>query len=404
MSPLSVAIAMRAGDLADRVRSTLRTCHARVVLDQPTVPRLADFALQVERLEPDVVILDHELPNIAETITRVRTVSSASVIVVHHVADALGVLACMRAGATDFVFPPVETALAAALERVTQAPQSRSRGDNRGDPRKSKVIGFLSATGGSGTTTIACHVAECLARITEKGTLLTDFDLTAGSVGFLMKTDTAYSVLDAVQNVARLDLTYWNALVSRIGSYLDVLKAPLGPLSAESMNPEPYREILRFARLHYDWTIADLGRGLTFFSATLLADVDEVFLVTSLEVLALYHTRRMVQLLHEAGFGEGRLHLLTNRTPKVCDFSPKELEKLLGQEVHSGLPYGHEELSESYASGNLVGRSTALGKSFMRLATKIAGIEEHAGPPTGFSFFGARKPAHAWSPAQRVES
>ena len=44
--------------------------------------------------------------------------------------------------------------------------------------------------------------------------LLADLDLDAGMIAFITKTKATYSILDAVNNLHRLDLHYWKALVS----------------------------------------------------------------------------------------------------------------------------------------------------------------------------------------------
>ena len=44
-------------------------------------------------------------------------------------------------------------------------------------------------------------------------THLTDLDLDAGMVGFITKTSSVYSILDAITNLHRLDIHYWNCLL-----------------------------------------------------------------------------------------------------------------------------------------------------------------------------------------------
>ena len=53
-----------------------------------------------------------------------------------------------------------------------------------------------------------------LGRAGGRKVLLADFDMDAGMVGFLMKVKSPYSILDAINNLHRLDASYWKALVS----------------------------------------------------------------------------------------------------------------------------------------------------------------------------------------------
>ena len=106
-------------------------------------------------------------------------------------------------------------------------------------PIRGKMIGFLSAKGGCGATTLACHVASELQNVTQKNVLLADLDLTSGMVGFLMKTPSSYSILDAIKNLSRLDESLWKALVVEHRPGLSVMPAPaslypLGPSGRKS--------------------------------------------------------------------------------------------------------------------------------------------------------------------------
>ena len=56
--------------------------------------------------------------------------------------------------------------------------------------------------------------------------LLADLDVSAGMVAFLMKSVSPYSVADALNNVDRLDSSYWKALVSNGIPGLEVISAP----------------------------------------------------------------------------------------------------------------------------------------------------------------------------------
>ena len=131
------------------------------------------------------------------------------VIALHNTAEPELILSALRAGAHEFLHPPLKTNLQQALERKSLE-RNKSKERLR---QKGKVIGFLSAKGGCGATTIACHISAELGR-QGKHVLLADLDLDVGMIRFLMKTKSPYSVLDAMNNLHRLDQSYWNALIS----------------------------------------------------------------------------------------------------------------------------------------------------------------------------------------------
>jgi pilus assembly protein CpaE len=143
------------------------------------------------------------------------------VIAMHATADPKIILAAMRAGANEFLHPPLDESLPAALERILSAADVDEVPATRG-----RIIGFLSAKGGCGATTIACHIASEIHHQTRKSVLLADLDLISGLVGFLMKAPSSYSILDAIKNLARLDESLWRALVVEQRPGLSVIPSP----------------------------------------------------------------------------------------------------------------------------------------------------------------------------------
>jgi pilus assembly protein CpaE len=139
-------------------------------------------------------------------VARIKSMDSPPVIAALHTeATPDLILDAVRAGASEFLYPPLQESLLKTLTRV-----SDERQQQRGPARKGgKVLAFLSAKGGCGATTIACHMAVELSHQTRQYTLLADLDFSAGMISFLMKSRSDYSVLDALRNVHRLDLSFW---------------------------------------------------------------------------------------------------------------------------------------------------------------------------------------------------
>ena len=126
-----------------------------------------------------------------------------------------------------------------------------------------KSFGFFSAKGGCGATTLACHVAVELGRQGQR-VLLADLDLDAGMVAFLIKTKSPYSMLDAVNNLHRLDVSYWKALVSNGIPNVEIISAPAA-LAAKQQRPGRTSCGTCWASCARSTTgtVVDLGRSLS---------------------------------------------------------------------------------------------------------------------------------------------
>ncbi|HEX4750894.1 MAG TPA: AAA family ATPase [Bryobacteraceae bacterium] len=323
----------------------------------------------ISKSKPEILLLDlsavpSEL-NIAIRQLRYHA-PRLRVVALHTIADPQIILSAMRAGASEFLHMPLGEMLEPALEHMVAEPNTEGTVPIRG-----KVIGFLSAKGGCGATTLACHVASELQQVTQKNVLLADFDLTSGMLGFLMKTPSSYSVLDAIKNLSRLDHSLWKALIVERRPGLAVMPAPASYTHRDHPDENRLQQVLQFMRTQHDWVVLDLGRSLNSIATALLEEIDQLFLVSTLEVVALHGLKAIVHGLFEHG---EKLQLLLNRTPKMMDISVQELEKILGRSLYAALPNDYMGLYQSYSSGNLLESNSRLGQEFTTLASKISGV------------------------------
>ena len=177
----------------------------------------------------------------------------------------------LRAGVREVVEERNLAGVNDAVKRVRDVAAAMRQRSNHGegdDSGRGVVVTVFSAKGGCGATTIACHVAAELRRLTSETTLLADLDLAAGGAAFLMKAEQRHSILDATGNVNRLDASYWGALVTNC-SGVDVVAAP------ETLSQAPpaasLSETMHFLRGEYRFVLADLGCGLFVVGLAALA-------------------------------------------------------------------------------------------------------------------------------------
>lgn len=331
----------------------------------------ADWNALVERVaktRPEGLLIDlSAVPDVAIAMRQLRYAAARiKVAVLHPVADPQMILSAMRAGANEFIHPPFDGTLCQALERMLHSADLELVPRTRG-----KLIGFLSAKGGCGATTLACHVACELQNLTGKKVLLADLDLTSGLAGFLMRTPSTYSILDAVKNLVRLDESLWKALTTNYKPNLAVLPAPASYSRLDHPDESQLRQVLHFARTQHDWVVLDLGRSLNSIATAVLEELDQLFLVSTLEVVALHGLKTIVHGLFDQG---EKLQLVLNRTPKTVEISVPDLEKLLGRSLYCALPNDYLGLYHSYSNRNLLDSNSRLARHFSLLAAKIAGV------------------------------
>jgi pilus assembly protein CpaE len=374
MRPLNAALWIASEELLTPARKALADLGVRVVFEQAALVNLQAALMRLAQARPDLVLVEiGELGDrMAQIFREIRGLpGSPAPVAVHHSADPEKILAAMRAGACEFVYPPLEANLRPAIERIAAELAGGRRQTTGG-----KTLGFFSAKGGCGATTVACHVAVELQRQTPHKILLADLDLETGLIRFFMKTKSEYSVLDAAHNIDRLDEHFWRALISNGMPRLEVIAAPAVAASVEPPQEESFRRVIRFTRTLYDWVIVDLGRSLSPRTMNALEEIDEGFLVTTLEVPALYQAKQLITTLLSSGYGSDRLRVILNRTPKRPEVTLEEVQTMLGLPVYAALPNDYVALNEAYTSGELLEPGSGLATAFARLAARIANLPE----------------------------
>ncbi len=124
-----------------------------------------------------------------------------------------------------FVKPLVRDVLTRMLDAVLNPANGPAR------PRAGKLIFFLGARGGSGTTTIATTAAWDLAESRRRRTILLDLDLQNGDAALQFDATPAHALREAIEHPERVDKLYLDRAVKHVAERLDLM-ASLEPLGA----------------------------------------------------------------------------------------------------------------------------------------------------------------------------
>ena len=373
MYPLTIGLIIEKKELLDEVQACLHELPVRIQFEQTVIGDWPEFTDKLSRSRPDVLILDVSslVDHLAETVNHIKESGlSPMLIALNASADPESILAALRAGFHEYLFPPLHGNLRRALER-----RSEERDHFREGTRKGRVIGFLAAKGGCGATTLACHTAVEIQKLNKFDILLADMDFDSGMVHFLMKTKSAYSVQDAFNNLHRLDMSFWKAIVSNGTPRLEIITAPSPVCLRQQPRPDQLQQVLRFVRQNYDWSIVDLGRNLSFLGMSVLDEIDETCLITTLDVPALHQAKQIVQTLMNTGYARNRLRLVLNRVPQRLEVTPEEIEKMFGIPVFAVLTEEYQDLYDAYAEGRLLNEGK-LARQIRSFSMKLAGVQE----------------------------
>jgi pilus assembly protein CpaE len=371
MAPLTAALVISSRPLWEQAHACIQNLPVRIALEQ-NEPSDAEALLdRIEKHRVDVILLEVKglgIP-LEEFIRRAHDTSSQpAVFVLHPEASTQQILEALRAGAREFLYPPLTQTLREAFENLSAA---RSKGSSSTSLGLGRLVGFLSAKGGCGATTFASHVAPEAARRLGKKVLLADFDLDAGMIRFLLKSKSTWSVRDALDNLHRMDANYWDALISKHGTGLDVIPAPEDLAARRAADPQEIAHLMRFIRSSYALTVVDFGRHYSPAALDSLPELDSLYVLSSMDLDTLEQTRNCVEAIQARGFEASRIKVLINCVPEKTVPDPTSVARCIGIRPVGYFVNDYEALYDAWSEGRMLQGSTKLGRELNILAGSI---------------------------------
>jgi pilus assembly protein CpaE len=317
--------------------------------------------------QPDVLIVDQRdrgaIPPAINAIKRQHP--STGVLMVLPRLDAGLVLEAMRAGVNECVAEPVtRDALSAAFRLVA----TRRPAANRGD-----VFAIVGAKGGVGTTTVAVNVATTLNGFRPGGTLLVDLHLTYGDAGTFLGAEPRFSVLDALQNMHRMDATFLRTLVTQTRSGLSLLASSEHSVTAP-IDVAPVRMLIELVSAAFPYVVLDVPRT----DATALDSLEpatRIVVVANQEVATVRSAARMAAAL-EQRYGRERVSVVLSRYDAKAEIGLKEVEQVIGRPVSFVLPNHYATALASHNTGRplVLDSHSALASALASYAGALAGV------------------------------
>jgi pilus assembly protein CpaE len=373
------------------IRSVESSRAFQIMADLKGYPTRQTLEIRLRQVQPDVVLLDvaSELDAACELLQTIQQVSpSTHVIAIHRENSSDALLRVLRLGASDFLYAPFEqTAQLEAAERLRrmkepEVTQERELG---------RVIAFASTKPGSGASTLAAQTAFTLKKLTGRRVLLLDLDLMGGTIGFYLKLNHAYSMLDALEHANRLNPAVWSSMIAHAGG-IDILPAPDAPVTADAPS-DRLHAVLQYARMLYDWIVVDLPAIFYRPSLLMLTEADFMYLVSTGELPSLHLARKAIGMLTQLGLTRERYKLLVNRVNKRDGIGLADLEKIFNSPVDAMFPNDYFSLHRVVTLGQPLGTDCELGKAVEGLAKKVSGTVEAEKKMKSASLLEAARPA-----------
>jgi pilus assembly protein CpaE len=384
--PWKIGLVLETPELLSEIASAIAEGGAETVFEYPASGSSFEVASAVDRGRPDLLFVElSRTPRLAaEWIADVRRGQDTPLIVaVHHAAEPSEMISALRAGASEFLSLPVKPAIFDAMDRIGALLEAR----HSALTERGKIAGMLSAKGGCGATSIACYLSAALqiAATRVAGTparvLVADLDYQSPGARSVFRIHPHAHAGAAFESVRRLSSSVWREFATPIVTGVDLLASPMDmPSNGASSNtaatpPEQWRveSLFRFVSRQYNWILVDLGRHLNPANWALLQNIEELFIVTAPDVLALYQTRSVLQTLSNRGFDKSRVKIVLNKNlSSPQDFWVESIQQMFEMGVFGVIPNDDGTLEKLPRDRFEFPADTPFGKALTKMATRLA--------------------------------
>lgn len=242
--------------------------------------------------------------------------------------------ALMRMGVADILPLPLRVAeLAQALERISVDLDRRDESGPHG-----RVIPAIKSRGGVGATTILTQIGCILSaasRFRGGPPCLVDFDLQFGNAALYLGQLPELGVKELLEAGDRLDISMLKSVLTRHPSGLSYLAAPPEVMPLEFLSPDQVDEVMALVRREFPVVLVDLPPDWTVWSLSILAEADQILLVSELSIASLHQAKRQLDFLRQQDLGHIPVSVVMNKVSKgmfkSVDF--QDAARILGREV-----------------------------------------------------------------------
>ncbi len=205
-------------------------------------------------------------------------------------------------GVQDYIVKPLTVEL---IRRALTATESVVQG------RTGKVVSFVGARGGVGTTTIAVSLARCLAGEKRRRVAYIDLNLHGGGANSMFGLSSNNGLIELLNMEQRPDDALFERMFVTKGDRLHVLSAELAYGEDVPLRDDAIALLVDMLKDRFHYVLFDVGHRAGKLFEDALAASDLVYVVADRSVHAAYEAARLARFVRELP-GERLLSMMLN--------------------------------------------------------------------------------------------
>lgn len=332
---------------------------------------------------PDLIVVESLLDSVSmladlEGLAQVCD-AGTKVVVIGHVNDVVLYRELIRRHISDYLVSPVQPgqiadSIAAALSGDAAEPAGR-------------VIAFIGAKGGCGSSTICHNTAWTLAEILQCETMIADFDLAFGTLGLDFNQDTGQGMGEALAAGERLDAAMLARLMSKCSDRLSLLTAPCLLEAETDISPPSAGHIVELMSQSAAFVMLDMPRDWRSWSRALMGRADEVVITAEPDLANLRNAKNLIDAVRGLRMTDKPPLLVLSKvnTPRRPEITARDFANAVDLAPVAAVEFDAQLFGSAANNGLMIGEAAPKAKPldlFRALAETLGGRAFQSEPKT----------------------
>ena len=206
------------------------------------------------------------------------------------------------------------------MERIFSDADSRNLG---------RVIAFIGARGGVGSSTLAANTAHLLGQQFQDSVILVDLDLPFGTAALSLNLQPRQNVAEALADPNRLDDVLMERFMLKYDDHLSVVAAPAVLEGNNNIDLDSFEILVKILQQMASFVVLDLPHQWPSWMPEVLFDANEVVATAGLDLACLRDVKNMFDNLAPKRGVDAPTRLVFNRVGAAAktELSPSDFEE-----------------------------------------------------------------------------
>ena len=249
----------------------------------------------------------------------------------------------MNAGADDYIIkrPGADIQLIGKVRALRAQPKKTEP-----EGFRSEILSFISAKGGTGTTSVCVNTAYALAQQNPNAEILiVDMVFPMGTVGLSLGFESHKTVVKLTHEpvIDRLTVEKYVSAKTRWG--FRILLGANDPQEAAELAVSQIMPLFEVLRTMYDYILVDFGRGLSRISIPIIEISERIALILTPDISTVKGTRLIMSHLNSLDISLDRVFVINNRTVGRVWTTAEDIEREIGTRVSTTIPFTIEYMT-----------------------------------------------------------